>query len=75
MVIHLRMSKIGLFEFSKNCVDLHAGSHDGEQLNAQFSYSKNSYIRTLNFEGQAAVGSYLMIMNSNIRLSDSQIGS
>ena len=31
-------------------------------------YSKNLYIRTLNFEGQAVVGSYLMITNSNIRL-------
>ena len=30
-------------------------------------YSKNSYIRTLNFEGQAANGSYLVIMISNIR--------
>ena len=34
-------------------------------------YSKNTYIRTLNFHGQAAVGSYLMIMISNIRLSGS----
>ena len=31
-------------------------------------YSKNREIRTLNFEGQVAVGSYLMITNSNIRL-------
>ena len=31
-------------------------------------YSKNPYIRTLNFEGKAAVGSYLMITNSNVRL-------
>ena len=32
-------------------------------------YSKSlSIIETLNFEGQAAVGSYLMITNSNIRL-------
>ena len=34
-------------------------------------YSKNPYIRTLNLEGQAAIGSYLMITNSNIRLLDS----
>ena len=33
-----------------------------------YQYSKNPYIRTLNFESQAAVGSYLMIMISNIRL-------
>ena len=33
--------------------------------------SKNPYVRTLNFEGQAAIGSYLMITNSNIRLLDS----
>ena len=32
------------------------------------TYSKNPYIRTLNFEGQAAVGSYLMITNANIKL-------
>ena len=31
-------------------------------------YSKNPYIRTLNFNSQAADGSYLMITNSNIRL-------
>ena len=31
-------------------------------------YSKNPYIRTLNSEGKAAVGSYLMITNPNIRL-------
>ena len=31
-------------------------------------YSKNKFLGTLNFEGQAAIGSYLMIMNSNIRL-------
>ena len=30
--------------------------------------SKNPYIRTLNFQGQAAIGSYLMSTNSNIRL-------
>ena len=30
--------------------------------------SKNPSVRALNFEGQAAVGSYLMITNSNIRL-------
>ena len=34
-------------------------------------YSKNPYIRALNFESQAAVGSYLLIANSNIRLSGS----
>ena len=33
-----------------------------------FKYSKNPYIRTLNFEGQAADGSYLMITISNTRL-------
>ena len=32
-------------------------------------HSKNSHIRTLNFEGQAAAGSYLMTTISNIRLS------
>ena len=37
-------------------------------LSESLWYSKNSYIRTLNFEGQAAVGSYLMITNSNFRL-------
>ena len=31
-------------------------------------YSKNRYIRTSNFEGQAAIGSYLMNTNPNIRL-------
>ena len=31
-------------------------------------HSKNPCIRTLNFEGQAAVISYLIIMISNIRL-------
>ena len=31
-------------------------------------YRNNPYTRTLNFEGQAAVGSSLMITNSNIRL-------
>ena len=31
-------------------------------------YNKNLYIRTLNFEGQAAVDSYVIIANSNIRL-------
>ena len=31
-------------------------------------YSKNPYIRALNFEIQSAVGSYLMIMNSSTRL-------
>ena len=36
-------------------------------------YSKNLHIRTLNFEGQAAVGFYLMITNSNIRLLGSQL--
>ena len=30
--------------------------------------SKNPSVRALNFEGQAAVGFYLMITNSNIRL-------
>ena len=34
-------------------------------------YSENPYIRTLNFEGQAAISSYSMIKNSNIRLLDS----
>ena len=29
-------------------------------------YSKNPYVRTLNFEGQAAIGSYLMTTHSNI---------
>ena len=33
--------------------------------------TKNPYIRTFNFQGQAAVGSYLMITISNIRLSGS----
>ena len=33
----------------------------------------SKYIRTLNFQCQAAVGSYLVIMISNIRLSGSQI--
>ena len=31
-------------------------------------YSKNPYVRTLNFQGQAAVGSYFVITISNIRL-------
>ena len=31
-------------------------------------YSKNPYIRTLNFEGKAAIGSYLMITISEIRM-------
>ena len=31
-------------------------------------YSKNPYIRTLNFKGQAAVGSYMMITDPNIRV-------
>ena len=39
------------------------------------TYGKNPHIRTLNFEGQAAVGSYLMIMNLNIRLLGFIIGS
>ena len=34
----------------------------------ELRYSKNPYIRTLNFEGQAAIGSYSMITNSNIKL-------
>ena len=34
----------------------------------RFKYSKNLYIRAFCFEDQAAVGSYLMIINSNIRL-------
>ena len=38
------------------------------QIPRQSLYSKYLYIRTLNFEGQAAIGSYLMITNSNIRL-------
>ena len=42
---------------------------------ARTTYSKNPYIRNLNFEGQAAVGSYLMITISNIRLLGSSIGS
>ena len=37
-------------------------------------YSKNPHIRTLNFQDQVAIGSYLMITNSNIRLLDSQTG-
>ena len=31
-------------------------------------YSKSPYIKILSFEGQAAVGSYLMNTNSNFRL-------
>ena len=31
-------------------------------------YSKSPKIRTLNFEGLGAVGSYLMIMSANINL-------
>ena len=36
-------------------------------LNSEFS--KNPFIRALNFEGQTAVGSYSMIPNSKIRFS------
>ena len=38
------------------------------QRSAITRYSKNPYIRVLNFEGQAPVGSYIMIKNPNIRL-------
>ena len=37
-------------------------------VQVSLQYSKNPYIRTLNFEDQAAIGSYLMIVNSSIRL-------
>ena len=40
----------------------------GTEDNGNLSYSKNPYIKTLNFQGQAAVGSYLMIIISNSRL-------
>ena len=32
-------------------------------------YSKTPYKRTSNFKGQAAIGSYLMVTNPNIRLN------
>ena len=34
----------------------------------QAEYNKNLSIRTLNFEGQVAVGSYLRITNSSVKL-------
>ena len=43
-------------------------------LFANFNYIENLYIETLNFEGQAAIGSYVMIKNSNIRLLGSYVG-
>ena len=47
--------------------------HDDEQLLHFWKRiaTLKTYIRTWNFEGQAAVGSYSMITNSNIRLSGS----
>ena len=38
-------------------------------------YSKKPYTRTLNSEGQPAVGFYLMITNSDIRLLGTSVGS
>ena len=32
------------------------------------AFSGNAFIESLNFEGQAAIGSYLMITTSDIRL-------
>ena len=37
-------------------------------MNLRMEYSKNPNVRTLNFQGQAEVGSYLVITISNIRL-------
>ena len=36
------------------------------QLKLKTEYSKNLYIGTLNIEGQAVIGSYLIITNTNI---------
>ena len=52
----------------------HAVSSRPLKLKIQTRYSKNPCIRTLNFEDQAAVGSYLVITISNIRLLGSQKG-
>ena len=37
-------------------------------LDTFFDYSKDPYVTTLNFAGQAAVGFYLMITNAKIRV-------
>ena len=54
-------------DFAKFLADSSVPLGDFENLDdIDSKYSKNPYIRTLNFEGQAAVGSYLMIVNSNM---------
>ena len=58
------MSRLDLVEFDTK----HRHRHS---FLFMLEYSKTPYIRTLNFLGQAAIGSYLAITISNIRLSGS----
>ena len=69
---HETVAKTQFTWFIENCYEFTQDSRSivilFKYVYVNFNLSKNPNTRTLNFEGHAAVGSYLMIMNSNIRL-------